>query len=74
MAYELWTFKKISGLGFRLWWSEWQGPVSDGWRFNPLQQWWAKEGFIQVQMDHRGSGHFGKKEQIICIITWDTGK
>jgi len=37
------------------------GTVSDGWRFNPLQQWWAKEGFIQVQMDHRGSGHFGKK-------------
>jgi dipeptidyl-peptidase-4 len=37
------------------------GTVADGWRINPLQQWWAKEGFIQVAMDHRGSGHFGKK-------------
>jgi dipeptidyl-peptidase-4 len=36
------------------------GTVSDGWRFSAQQQWWAKEGFIQVAMDHRGSGHFGK--------------
>lgn len=37
------------------------GTVSDGWRLNAQQLWWAKEGFIQVAMDHRGSGHFGKK-------------
>jgi dipeptidyl-peptidase-4 len=37
------------------------GTVSDGWRLSSLQQWWAREGFIQVAMDHRGSGHFGKK-------------
>lgn len=37
------------------------GTVSDGWRFSNLQQWWAREGVIQVSMDHRGSGHFGKK-------------
>jgi dipeptidyl-peptidase 4 len=37
------------------------GTVSDGWRMSAQQQWWAKEGFIQVAMDHRGSGHFGKK-------------
>ena len=36
------------------------GTVSDGWRLNAQQLWWAKEGFIQVAMDHRGSGHFGK--------------
>lgn len=37
------------------------GTVSDGWRFSGMQQWWAREGVIQVAMDHRGSGHFGKK-------------
>ncbi len=35
--------------------------VSDGWQFSGQGQWWAKEGLIQVTMDHRGSGHFGKK-------------
>lgn len=36
------------------------GTVKDGWQFSPLSQWWAKEGLIQVSMDHRASGHFGK--------------
>ncbi|MEY3921465.1 MAG: hypothetical protein RL634_1226 [Bacteroidota bacterium] len=36
------------------------GTVRDGWQFSPLTQWWAKEGLIQVAMDHRASGHFGK--------------
>lgn len=36
------------------------GTVRDGWQFNGLTQWWAKEGLIQVAMDHRASGHFGK--------------
>lgn len=37
------------------------GTVRDGWQLNNLQQWWAKEGLIQVAMDHRASGHFGKE-------------
>lgn len=36
------------------------GTVRDGWQFNGMTQWWAKEGMIQVAMDHRASGHFGK--------------
>ncbi len=36
------------------------GTVRDGWQFNGQAQWWAKEGLIQVAMDHRASGHFGK--------------
>ena len=36
------------------------GTVRDGWQFSPLSQWWAQEGLIQVAMDHRASGHFGK--------------
>ncbi len=36
------------------------GTVRDGWQFSGLTQWWAKEGLIQVAMDHRASGHFGK--------------
>jgi dipeptidyl-peptidase-4 len=36
------------------------GTVRDGWSLNSMQQWWAREGLIQVAMDHRASGHFGK--------------
>jgi dipeptidyl-peptidase-4 len=36
------------------------GTVRDGWQFSGQTQWWAKEGLIQVAMDHRASGHFGK--------------
>ncbi len=36
------------------------GTVRDGWQFNGQSQWWAKEGLIQVSIDHRASGHFGK--------------
>ena len=36
------------------------GSVADGWRALS-SQWWAREGLIQVSIDHRGSGHFGKK-------------
>lgn len=39
------------------------GTVMDTWRFNGLNQWWAKEGVIQVALDHRASGHFGKTGQ-----------
>jgi dipeptidyl-peptidase-4 len=37
------------------------GTVMDNWTINGAQQWYAKEGLIQVAMDHRASGHFGKK-------------
>jgi dipeptidyl-peptidase-4 len=37
------------------------GTVRDGWQLNAQQQWWAREGLIQVAMDHRASGHFGKE-------------
>ncbi|MCI0696736.1 S9 family peptidase [candidate division KSB1 bacterium] len=35
------------------------GTVSDSWR-GLTDQWLAMEGMIQVAMDHRASGHFGK--------------
>ena len=38
------------------------GTVYDRWGRNFLtSQWFAKEGLIQVAMDNRSSGHFGKK-------------
>ena len=37
------------------------GTVYDRWSRNFLNsQWWSKEGLIQVSMDNRSSGHFGK--------------
>ena len=36
------------------------GTVMDTWALSGTQQWYAKEGLIQVSMDHRASGHFGK--------------
>ena len=37
------------------------GTCWDTWALNSQQQWYAKEGLIQVVMDHRASGHFGKE-------------
>lgn len=37
------------------------GTVMDTWGLSGNQQWYAKEGLIQVTMDHRASGHFGKE-------------
>jgi dipeptidyl-peptidase-4 len=38
------------------------GTVFDRWKpSGGLTQWWAQEGIIQVSMDNRSSGHFGKK-------------
>ena len=37
------------------------GTVWDKWSFSATQQWYAKEGLIQISMDHRASGHFGKE-------------
>lgn len=39
------------------------GTVYDGWKGINQNQWWAKEGIIQMAIDHRGSGHFGKMGQ-----------
>ncbi len=37
------------------------GTVMDTWALSGSQQFYAKEGLIQVAMDHRASGHFGKE-------------
>ena len=37
------------------------GTVMDNWNLIGIQQWYAKEGLIQVSVDHRASGHFGKE-------------
>jgi dipeptidyl-peptidase 4 len=37
------------------------GTVMDTWTLSGAQQFYAKEGLIQVAMDHRASGHFGKE-------------
>ena len=37
------------------------GTVMDSWSLSGTQQFYAKEGLIQVAMDHRASGHFGKE-------------
>jgi dipeptidyl-peptidase-4 len=37
------------------------GTVWDNWNFNAQKEWYAKEGLIQIAMDHRASGHFGKQ-------------
>jgi dipeptidyl-peptidase-4 len=40
------------------------GTVSDSWR-GLNAQWFAQEGLIQVAVDHRGSGHFGKEGEAL---------
>ncbi|MEN7549694.1 S9 family peptidase [Rapidithrix thailandica] len=35
--------------------------VFDKWNHIGTNQWWAQEGLIQINIDHRGSNHFGKK-------------
>ncbi|WP_337041779.1 DPP IV N-terminal domain-containing protein [Emticicia sp. 17c] len=37
------------------------GTVFDQWTWTPRSQWYAQEGLIQVSLDHRASGHFGKE-------------
>jgi dipeptidyl-peptidase-4 len=37
------------------------GNTWDSWVLGGHQQWFAREGLIQVIMDHRASGHFGKE-------------
>ncbi len=40
------------------------GTVSERWA-GLESQWWAQEGMVQVAVDHRGSGHFGKKGEAL---------
>lgn len=47
--------------------------VFDGWR-GISDQWLALEGVIQIAVDHRGSGHFGKKGSVLMhrkLGTWE---
>lgn len=37
------------------------GTVYDTWRLLPTEIWWAQSGLVQVAIDNRSSGHFGKK-------------
>src|SRR5690606_12332992 len=37
------------------------GNVWDNFNFSANREWYAKEGLIQIAMDHRASGHFGKE-------------
>lgn len=36
------------------------GTVYDSWKNPAAMAWWAQEGIIQVSIDNRSSGHFGK--------------
>jgi dipeptidyl-peptidase 4 len=37
------------------------GTVMDSWVWTATRQWMAQEGLIQIALDHRASGHFGKE-------------
>ncbi|CAN1486205.1 DAP2 Dipeptidyl aminopeptidases/acylaminoacyl-peptidases [Spirosomataceae bacterium] len=37
------------------------GTVYDAWNWSARSQWLSREGIIQVALDHRASGHFGKE-------------
>ena len=55
--------------------SEYGGPnspsVADGWR-GIAGEWLAREGLIQMSVDHRGSGHFGK--EAVALMKGNLGK
>lgn len=60
-----WPVNMVEGKKYPVLISIYGGPnstgVNDTYVLNGTQQFWAKEGIIQVSMDHRGSGHFGKE-------------
>lgn len=62
-----WPIKMIAGKKYPVLISIYGGPnagtVYDGFKGINQNQWWAKEGLVQVAIDHRGSGHFGKAGQ-----------
>ena len=50
------------------------GSVFDGWRSSMQAQGLAAEGLIQLTVDHRGSGHFGKEGESLmyhCLGKWE---
>lgn len=59
-----WPLNFDSTKKYPVWVSIYGGPdagtVYDGFKGIGQNQWWAKEGLIQIAIDHRGSGHFGK--------------
>ncbi len=46
--------------------------VADGWRLSMQNQGLATEGLVQISVDHRGSGHFGKKG--VALLYRNLGK
>jgi dipeptidyl-peptidase-4 len=60
-----WPLNRVPGKKYPVLISIYGGPnagtVSDAFQLSGTQQWYAKEGLIQVAMDHRASGHFGKE-------------
>ena len=40
------------------------GKLNEQWSDDLREQWWAKEGMIQMTMDYRSSGHFGKAHEL----------
>jgi dipeptidyl-peptidase-4 len=60
-----WPLNMVTGKKYPVLISIYGGPnagtVMDNWSLTGTQQWYAKEGLIQVAMDHRASGHFGKE-------------
>lgn len=61
----LWPTDMIPGKKYPVLLSIYGGPVRndamDNFVLNGEQQWYAREGLIQVSADHRGSAHFGRK-------------
>jgi dipeptidyl-peptidase 4 len=60
-----WPLNMVEGKKYPVLISIYGGPgrqdAHDRWNFNANQQWYAKEGLIQIAIDHRGSAHFGKE-------------
>ncbi len=48
------------------------GTISDGWRLSMQTQGLATEGLIQLAVDHRASGHFGKEG--VALMYHNLGK
>lgn len=61
----LWPINMVRGEKYPVMLSIYGGPkrndVMDDYILNGEQQWYAREGMIQVVADHRGSSHFGRE-------------
>lgn len=60
----IWPLNMQAGKKYPVIVSTYGGPdaprLRGGWSLTSSQCWYASEGVIQVTLDHRGSGHFGK--------------